>query len=101
MNSAATGPSPARTSRRGGPSPPRRHRHQQEGRVDAPPRHALQRVFLNRESGSATKEGIMPSEHEKIESQKGIGRLQPILELQLEGVGRSLHSSLLVFGAVP
>jgi len=61
-------------------------------------RHALQSVFLSGESGSATKEDIMPSEHDKIDSQKVIGSLNTILELELAGVVRYLHYSLMVFG---
>ena len=47
---------------------------------------------------SALEEGIMPSEHDKIDSQKVIGSLNTILELELAGVVRYLHYSLMVFG---
>src|SRR5256885_14521311 len=40
----------------------------------------------------------MPSEHDKIDSQKVIGSLNTILELELAGVVRYLHYSLMVFG---
>src|SRR2546422_4062102 len=41
---------------------------------------------------------IMPSEHDKIDSQKVIGGLNTILELELAGAVRYLHYSLMVFG---
>jgi bacterioferritin len=47
---------------------------------------------------SATGENIMPSEHDKIDSQKVIASLNTILELELAGVVRYLHYSLMVFG---
>ena len=40
----------------------------------------------------------MPSEHDKIDSQKVIGSLNTILEIELAGVVRYLHYSLMVFG---
>src|SRR5437016_2078099 len=40
----------------------------------------------------------MPSEHDKIDSQKVIGSLNTILELELAGVVRYVHYSLMVFG---
>jgi len=40
----------------------------------------------------------MPSEHDKIDSQKVIASLNTILELELAGVVRYLHYSLMVFG---
>ncbi len=43
-------------------------------------------------------EDIMPSEHDKIDSKKVIGSLNTILELELAGVVRYLHYSLMVFG---
>ena len=55
-------------------------------------------VFLSGEPASATGEDIMPSEHDKIDSQKVIGSLNTILELELAGVVRYLHYSLMVFG---
>ena len=56
----------------------------------------LEGVFLSGEP--ATGEDIMPSEHDKIDSQKVIGSLNTILELELAGVVRYLHYSLMVFG---
>src|SRR4030095_7551911 len=41
---------------------------------------------------------FMPSEHDTIDSQKVIGSLNTILELELAGVVRYLHYSLMVFG---
>ena len=40
----------------------------------------------------------MPSEHDKIDSQKVIASLNTILELELAGVVRYVHYSLMVFG---
>jgi bacterioferritin len=40
----------------------------------------------------------MPSEHDKIDTQKVIASLNTILELELAGVVRYLHYSLMVFG---
>jgi bacterioferritin len=40
----------------------------------------------------------MPSEHDKIETPKVIDSLNTILELELAGVVRYLHYSLMVFG---
>ena len=40
----------------------------------------------------------MPGDHHKIDSQKVIGTLNTILELELAGVVRYLHYSLMVFG---
>src|SRR5215471_19523463 len=40
----------------------------------------------------------MPSEHDKIDRQKVIASLNTILELELAGVVRYLHYSLMVFG---
>ena len=40
----------------------------------------------------------MPSEHDKIDTQKVIDSLNTILELELAGVVRYLHYSLMVFG---
>src|SRR4249919_755601 len=40
----------------------------------------------------------MPSQHDKIDSQKVIASLNAILELELAGVVRYLHYSLMVFG---
>ena len=40
----------------------------------------------------------MPSEHDKIDSQKVIANLNTILELELAGVVRYVHYSLMVFG---
>ena len=40
----------------------------------------------------------MPNEHDKIDSKKVIGSLNTILELELAGVVRYLHYSLMVFG---
>ena len=40
----------------------------------------------------------MPSDHDKIDSQKVIRSLNTILELELAGVVRYLHYSLMVFG---
>ena len=40
----------------------------------------------------------MPSEHDEIDSQKVIGSLNTILELELAGVVRYLLCSLMVFG---
>ena len=40
----------------------------------------------------------MPSEHDKIDTPKVIGCLNTILELELAGVVRYLHYSLMVFG---
>ena len=40
----------------------------------------------------------MPNEHDKIDSKKVIGSLNAILELELAGVVRYLHYSLMVFG---
>ena len=40
----------------------------------------------------------MPSEHYKIDTQKVIARLNTILELELAGVVRYVHYSLMVFG---
>ena len=40
----------------------------------------------------------MRSEHDKIDSKKVIGSLNTILELELAGVVRYLHYSLMVFG---
>ena len=40
----------------------------------------------------------MPSEHDKIDTQKVIESLNTILELELAGVVRYLHYSLMVFG---
>src|SRR5260370_35260816 len=40
----------------------------------------------------------MPSEHDKIDSQKVIGSLNTISELELAGAVRYLHYSLMVFG---
>jgi len=47
---------------------------------------------------STNKEDNMPSDHHKIDSQKVIGSLNTILELELAGVVRYLHYSLMVFG---
>src|SRR6186997_1960520 len=47
---------------------------------------------------SATKEDTMPSDHDKLDSQKVIRSLNTILELELAGVVRYLHYSLMVFG---
>jgi bacterioferritin len=55
-------------------------------------------VFLSGKPASATGEDIMPSEHDKIDSKKVIGSLNTILELELAGVVRYLHYSLMVFG---
>ena len=44
------------------------------------------------------REDTVPSEHDKIDSQKVIGSLNTILELELAGVVRYLHYSLMVFG---
>src|SRR5215467_679802 len=43
-------------------------------------------------------EDPMPSEHDKIDRQKVIASLNTILELELAGVVRYLHYSLMVFG---
>lgn len=40
----------------------------------------------------------MPSQHDKIDTQQVIGSLNTILELELAGVVRYLHYSLMVFG---
>jgi bacterioferritin len=40
----------------------------------------------------------MPSEHDKIDTQKVIASLNTVLELELAGVVRYLHYSLMVFG---
>ena len=40
----------------------------------------------------------MPSDHDKIDSQKVIRSLNTILELELAGVVRYVHYSLMVFG---
>jgi len=40
----------------------------------------------------------MQSDHDKIDSEKVIGSLNAILELELAGVVRYLHYSLMVFG---
>src|ERR1043166_9197897 len=40
----------------------------------------------------------MPSEHDKIDTQKVIANLNAILELELVGVVRYVHYSLMVFG---
>ena len=48
--------------------------------------------------GIATKEAGMPREHDKIDTQKVIASLNTILELELAGVVRYLHYSLMVFG---
>ncbi len=40
----------------------------------------------------------MPSEHDKVDTQKVIASLNTILELELAGVVRYLHYSLMVFG---
>jgi bacterioferritin len=40
----------------------------------------------------------MPSEHDKIDTQKVIASLNTILELELAGVVRYVHYSLMVFG---
>ena len=40
----------------------------------------------------------MPSDHDKIDSQKVIGSLNAILELELAGVVRYVHYSLMVYG---
>ena len=40
----------------------------------------------------------MPSEHDKIDTQKVIAKLNTILELELAGVVRYVHYSLMVFG---
>src|SRR4029450_837638 len=40
----------------------------------------------------------MPSEHDKIDTQRVIASLNTVLELELAGVVRYLHYSLMVFG---
>ena len=40
----------------------------------------------------------MPSEHDKIDTEKVIANLNSVLELELAGVVRYLHYSLMVFG---
>jgi bacterioferritin len=47
---------------------------------------------------STNREDNMPSDHDKIDSQKVIGSLNTILELELAGVVRYVHYSLMVFG---
>jgi len=49
-------------------------------------------------SNAQTREDPMPSEHDKIDRQKVIASLNMILELELAGVVRYLHYSLMVFG---
>jgi len=49
-------------------------------------------------SNAQTMEDPMPSEHDKIDRQKVIASLNTILELELAGVVRYLHYSLMVFG---
>ena len=55
-------------------------------------------ILESRIRNQGIKENIMPSEHDKIDSQKVIGSLNTILELELAGVVRYLHYSLMVFG---